>query len=234
MRGQWLHRDASFHDRAMGWQILPVALALSVLALILSAGAARSASTSQWEVQGEMSEACTCQVPCTCNFGQGPSPHHYCWSLASFHIEKGHYGTVSLDGLHLARAHGNRSTVWYIDDNATAGQAAALRSLVRYAAHANRAGQRFERARIVQTMGHGRFKIEIGNLGGFEANELIGMDGKNPIVVENMTAWNVQHDIKGKATRLDYNDKFGNQLNFKNTNANLGKFDWTEKTPNPF
>ncbi|MGH9398707.1 MAG: DUF1326 domain-containing protein [Terriglobia bacterium] len=215
--------------------ILPSGLVLSLIALILVAVRATAASADHWEVQGEMSEACTCQVPCTCNFGQGPSPHHYCWSLASFRIDKGHYGTVNLDGLHLVRAHGNASTVWYIDDSATAQQTAALRSLVGQAAHSNgRATQHFETAHIVQTMGDVRFRIKIGDKGGFEANELIGMDGKTPIVVENMTAWNVQHDIKGKTTRLRYKDEFGNQLDFENTNANLGKFDWTEKTPNPF
>src|SRR5262245_17702098 len=25
-----------------------------------------------WRIQGDLSEACTCSVPCTCNFGAGP------------------------------------------------------------------------------------------------------------------------------------------------------------------
>lgn len=202
-------------------------------AIALAAG--NPSARQHWEVRGEMSEACTCEVPCPCNFGQGPAPQHYCWSLASFYIEKGHYGSVKLDGLHLVRAHGERSTVWYIDETATAAQAAALRSLVGIAAHgASRRPEHFERARIVQTAPRARFKLAIGDKGGFTADEIIGMDGKNPVVVENMTAWNVQHDIKGKTVSWKYTDEFGNHFDLNGTNANLGRFDWTEKTPNPF
>ncbi|MGH9451874.1 MAG: DUF1326 domain-containing protein [Terriglobia bacterium] len=235
MRGQRMFWSLALSRRAKQCCICASVLALAVLACLLTAARAASVPAARWEAQGEMSEACTCQVPCTCNFGQGPSPHHYCWSLASFHIEKGHYGAVSLNGLHLVRAHGNQTTVWYIDDSATAGQAQALRSLVRLATHGDRKNPRhFERAHIVQTVGGGRFLIKIGGHGGFDADEIMGMDGKNPIVVENMTAWNVQHDIKGKTTRLRYKDEFGNRLDFERTSANLGKFDWTDTTRNPF
>ncbi|HEV2418666.1 MAG TPA: hypothetical protein VGX94_12750, partial [Terriglobia bacterium] len=78
------------------------------------------------------------------------------------------------------------------------------------------------------------FQIKIGDKGGFEANEIMGGDGKNPIVVENMTAWNVQHDIKGKANRLHYKDEFGNQFDLADTNANEGKFNWTDRTSHYF
>lgn len=209
------------------------AVCLLGYAVVLTAGSPPAGE--RWEVRGEMSEACTCEAPCPCNFGQGPAPHHYCWSLASFYIEKGHYGATRLDGLHLVRAHGERSTVWYVDDTATPAQAAALRSLVDIAVHRTRPRpEHFERARIVQKTEEGRFQLTIGGKGGFTADEIIGMDGKNPIVVENMTAWNVRHDIKGKTVSWKYIDEFGNHFDLNGTNANLGRFDWTEKTPNPF
>lgn len=182
-----------------------------------------------------MVEACTCEVPCPCNFGQGPAPHHYCFSLSSFYVEKGYYGAVRLDGLHLVRAHGQQTTVWYVDERATAAQAAALRALASLAAH--RDGSQplhLERARIVQKMANGRFSLKIGTNGGFVADDIIGMDGKNPIVVENMTAWDVSHDIKGKTVQWTYRDGFGNKFNLEGTNANLGQFDWTQKTRHPF
>jgi len=96
---------------------------------ILGAIAARAADIPKphgehWEMTGQLSEACSCAVPCTCNFDEGPSPHHYCYSLFSLEIKHGHYGSVSLDGLHLVGAHGKKGNVWYIDSRATAEQAA--------------------------------------------------------------------------------------------------------------
>ncbi|MDE3181714.1 MAG: DUF1326 domain-containing protein [Acidobacteriota bacterium] len=207
-------------------------IASSILLISTVPISALPAGSVRWEVQGEMAEACTCQVPCTCNFGQGPSPHHFCWSLASFHFEKGHFGKVNLDNLHLVRAHGNVTTVWYIDSKATSEQAEALQALIEEVRSAR--NLHFEKARIEQTAGGAGFAIQIGDQGGFRADKIIGMDGKTPIIVENMTAWNVKHDIKGKTTEFEYKDGFGNRLSFNGTNANLGKFDWTNETPNPF
>src|SRR5579863_8464537 len=97
-------------------------------AILLSAGVTPSQGP-HWEIAGQLSEACSCSVPCSCNFGQGASPHHYCWSMMSFYIEKGYYGSVKLDGLHLAGAHGKGGRVWYIDDRATPEQEAALKAI---------------------------------------------------------------------------------------------------------
>ncbi len=198
-------------------------------AILIPAGSA-AASAVHWEIKGEMSEACTCQVPCTCNFGSGPSPHHYCWSLAAFDIQKGHYGRVGLAGLHLVRAHGGKSIVWYIDDQATAQQERALRAIASRISRWGSLRVRFEKAHIAQTFANKEFRIEIGDKGGFDAGEIIGGDGKNPIVVENMTAWNVQHDIKGRTKWLRYEDGFGNRFDLKDTSANLGTFDWTDQS----
>lgn len=204
---------------------------------LISEAAARGAV--HWTIKGEMSEACTCRVPCGCNFHQGPSPRHYCWSLASFQIEKGRYGRINLAGLRFVRAHGGAGTVWYIDSRATAQQADALHSIAEHITGAWWIAKwpdrlHFETAQIGQEFDGKLFTIKIGNKGGFEARELTGGDGKNPIVVENMTAWNVQHDVKGEAARLYYKDQFGNQFDLADTNANKGKFDWTDKTPNYF
>src|SRR5204862_8173586 len=84
-----------------------------------------------WRIQGELSEACTCGVPCTCNFGMGPSPHHFCHAMFSLDIRSGHYEDVPLDGLHLAAANAAKGTVWYVDDRATEAQERALRAIAR-------------------------------------------------------------------------------------------------------
>ncbi|HEX5482873.1 MAG TPA: DUF1326 domain-containing protein [Terriglobia bacterium] len=223
----------------MSFSIRAIAIAIA-LPLFLGAALAEPAVTHgkgpHWEIKGGLSEACTCSVPCGCNFGSHAS-HHFCWSVASFGIEKGHYGSVKLDGLHLVRAHGKEATVWYVDDQASASQAAALQSIA--TALSGSVGRRasdlhFEKASITQVVGKSGSQVKVGDHGGFKAAYIIGMDGKNPIVVENMTAWNVQHDIKGKTDWLRYQDRFGNQFSFNGTNANQGRFDWTDRTPRYF
>jgi hypothetical protein len=204
--------------------------------LMLFGSSAVQNNGPQWEIEGEMSEACTCAVPCGCNFRSGPS-HHYCWSIASFDIQKGHHGNVNLDGLHMVRGHGQKAIVWYIDDSATSSQAAALQAIgthISESIHSPLGMPHFERAHIVQVNGKAGSEVSVGDAGGFKTNYLIGRDGKNPIVVENMTSWNVRHDIKGRTERLHYKDRYGDEFNMPDTNSNEGQFDWTDRTATYF
>src|SRR5215218_588079 len=80
-----------------------------------------------WVIEGALSESCTCTVPCTCNFGEGPSPHHYCYSLYSYDIRRGRYGDVTLDGLHFGATELQSGRTIFIDERADARQREALR-----------------------------------------------------------------------------------------------------------
>jgi Protein of unknown function (DUF1326) len=193
-----------------------------------SVGAASKKTPTPWQISGDLSEACTCTVPCTCNFGEGASPHHYCYSLFSISIRKGHYGSVVLDGLHLAGAHGKKGGVWYIDDRATSEQAQALRAIASQMKSRN--PTYFETARILQEVGEKGNHLEIGDKGGFAADYIMGLDKKTPVVVENNTSWNIPKSIKGKTKRLHYKDQYGNKFDLKATNSNQGAFDWTQDT----
>jgi len=221
-------REGSFRS----WRSLGAALAVLSCSAFLAAADTKTASTAEhWEISGDLSEACTCNVPCSCNFGQGPSPHHFCWSLFSVDIQNGHYGSVSLDGLRLAGAHGNQSRVWYIDDHATPQQAEALKAI---ATHIDPNAKHWERAHIVQEVGEKGNKLQIGDQGGFEADYIIGKDGKTPVVVQNNTSWNIPKSVKGKTKFLRYRDAFGNKFDMAATNSNQGKFDWTDETKEYF
>src|SRR5260370_7604776 len=99
-----------------------------LLASVTLAADRATSGTEHWQMQGDLTEACTCSVPCTCNFGQGPSPRHYCWALFSIDIQKGRYGCVKLDGLRLAGVHAKKSDVWYIDHPATPEQASSFKA----------------------------------------------------------------------------------------------------------
>ena len=84
-----------------------------------SAGGASLGREKPWRIQGNLSEACTCSVPCTCNFGGAPSPNHFCYAVFSLDIRKGHWGDVALDGLRLGAGNASKGTVWYLDERAT-------------------------------------------------------------------------------------------------------------------
>jgi len=208
-------------------------LVLLAIGISVAASAALPPTTgSHWEIAGDLTEACTCGVPCTCNFHEGPSPHHYCWSLFAVAIDKGSFGEIRLDGLHLAGSHGKKGHVWYIDDRATPEQAAALKAI---AAHIDsKPSTHVETAHIVQKVGDKGNKLEIGDKGGFEAHYVIGMDGKTPVVVENNTSWNISKSIKGKTTWFRYKDQYGSKYATTGTNSNQGRFAWTDQTKRYF
>ncbi|PWT93774.1 MAG: hypothetical protein C5B54_01340 [Acidobacteria bacterium] len=202
---------------------------------------------AKWQISGDLTEACSCGVPCTCNFGQQPSPEEHCWALASLAIVKGKYEGINLDGLHLAVGTAKNGTVWYIDDKATPAQFDALKAM---SDHMKSKLVSFwkgvdpkviedpqfkvlavKRAPITQQVGDKGNELQIGTFGGFESDYLIGLDGKTPIVLLNNWSWNLAQSIKGKTKHLYYKDEYGNSFDLKDTNANQGKFDWNDQTP---
>jgi hypothetical protein len=215
--------------KAVGvWSIL-------LLPIALLTGAHTAKTTGEhWEMQGDFTEACTCSVPCTCNFGGGPSPRHYCYAVWSLDIEKGYYGAVKLDGLHLAAAHGKKSAVWYIDDRATPEQVEALKAITTHLLKNPKFDVHVETAHITQEVGEKGNRLEIDGKGGFETDYIMGHDKKTPVVVENNTSWNIPRAIKGKTKRFHYKDQYGNKIDFPGTNGNEGKFDWNDQTETYF
>lgn len=198
-----------------------------------------------WHIEGTLSEACTCAVPCPCNFGDAPT-HHFCYAVVAMHIDKGSYGDVNLDGLELGGANGAKGFVFYLDDKANETQAKALRQIateiLTKAVKANGvpdlskappefrlAG--FKSAKITQDIGGKSNNIKLGTSGGFAANYIMGIDGKTPVRVLNNASFNFKDGgIKGKTKFLKYKDSFGNAFDFEATNANQGRFDWSDKT----
>ena len=94
---------------------------------------------AQWQVSGEYFENCNCNVVCPCLVSTtapltARPTEGVCDVVLAFHIEKGNYGGVSLDGLNVAlavhapgpMADGNLSAAAYIDERADEQQTAAL------------------------------------------------------------------------------------------------------------
>ena len=86
-----------------------------------------------WEIHAVVVANCNCAYGCPCQFNAMPT-YGTCEAADGFHIEKGFYGGVSLDGLSAGMLakwpgpihEGNGERLIIIDDQATAEQRSAL------------------------------------------------------------------------------------------------------------
>ncbi len=89
-----------------------------------------------WQISGDYFETCSCNYLCPClptNLAGRPTQGH-CHFAFAFHIEKGRYGNVALDGLAFAvlgrspgvMAEGNWAVGLIVDERANAEQREAL------------------------------------------------------------------------------------------------------------
>ena len=205
-----------------------------------SEASAATGSATGWRIQGTLTEACTCAPPCGCNFDQGPSPHHYCWALFAYGIREGHYHGVKLDGLNIGAGSADKGLVFYIDHRATPEQAEGLKAIVQRICDTLKPAvgeidpamklRAMKTAVVEQVVGEKDCSMSIEGAGEFQADYLLGFDDQTPIIVENNWSWNIQHCIKGKASRMWYKDEFGNKFDVKAVNANIGQFDYDENT----
>jgi len=97
------------------------------------------ADAPKWQISGDYFENCSCDVVCPCLISTkapltAKPTRGACEVPAIFHIDKGKYGDVTLDGLNVAvvirtpgpMADGNWTVAAYIDERASDQQAAAL------------------------------------------------------------------------------------------------------------
>ena len=90
----------------------------------------------KWKLTGTYFESCNCDAACPCVFLSDPT-EGTCTVLVAWHIDKGKYGNVSLDGLNVAlaaHAPGNMvKTKWkaaaYFDERVTETQGNALHEI---------------------------------------------------------------------------------------------------------
>lgn len=192
-----------------------------------------------WVIEGALTESCTCTVPCTCNFGEGPSPHDYCYSLYSYGIRQGKYGDVRLDGLHFGATELKSGRTIFIDERANERQREALRVIAaRVVEHlsvdeaekkAKAADPNLRYAAIKQEYDDRRNHLEVAGVGEFAADYIMGLDKTTPLIVRNNTTWRIRDAIKAKTTV--YRVKVGKDIiNTKDTNSNQGNFAYTDKT----
>ncbi|HEY0940179.1 MAG TPA: DUF1326 domain-containing protein [Steroidobacter sp.] len=104
----------------------------------------------KWSLQGQWFDVCRCAIPCPCSWAQPPDDG-FCEGILIWHIQKGHYGTLTLDGLNVAMLGSFRGNVWekasdfkdaiFMDERADDGQRAALQTV--FSGHAGGWPKRF-------------------------------------------------------------------------------------------
>lgn len=192
-----------------------------------------------WAIRGALTETCTCSVPCTCNFGEQPSPHSYCYPFYAYHIQKGNYGDIALDDLHFGSADLKNGRTMFIDERANSQQREALRVIIAHTiervsaeeaqAKAKEIAPRILYAAVKQEYGERSNHLEVAGLGQFSADYVMGLDKSQPVVVRNNTTWRIRDAIKAKTTL--YRVKAGKDvIDLKDTNSNQGDFEYTDKT----
>jgi hypothetical protein len=200
---------------------------------------AETVAANSWKITGALSETCTCSVPCSCNFGEGPSPHSYCYPFYSFDIRKGNYGDVTLDGLHFGAADLRSGRHIFIDERADARQREALQRIAaRVIEHASvedtekvakDIAKNVRYAAIEQSYDDRRNHLKVAGLGEFDAFYIMGMDKNAPLIVRNNTTWRVKETIKAKTNF--YKIKLGRDvIDTKDTNSNQAEFEYTDAT----
>jgi hypothetical protein len=198
-----------------------------------------SPAPASWKIEGALTEACTCSVPCTCNFGEGPSPHNYCYAFYSYDIRKGSYNDVKLDGLRFGGADLKNGSTFFIDERADEKQREALRVIlarvIERASAEDAEKQAKELAKeiryttIKQEYDNRRNRLEVKGVGEFAADYIMGLDKTQPVIVRNNTTWRIMDAIKAKTTI--YRVKVEkDKIDVKNTNSNQGDFEYTDKT----
>src|SRR5262245_555716 len=88
-----------------------------------------------WRIEGDWFDNCSCAVACPCTFAQPPDDG-LCDSVLVWHVRRGHYGDVNLDGLSFVRVGRWEGDLWagkvkgsaglFVDERADERQAEVL------------------------------------------------------------------------------------------------------------
>jgi len=95
------------------------------------------ANVPQWQAEGDWFDVCKCNMPCPCEFAQLPT-FGECDGILVWHIRKGSYGGVPLDGLNVMALGYFKGNIWagakatmgiILDERANPEQREALQTI---------------------------------------------------------------------------------------------------------
>lgn len=70
-----------------------------------------SSRIPRWNLSGDWFDVCKCNIPCPCEFAQAPS-YGDCEGVLAYHIKKGQYGDIPLDGLNVLAIADFKGNIW--------------------------------------------------------------------------------------------------------------------------
>jgi len=92
-------------------------------------------ATPSWNLSGDWFDVCKCNIPCPCIFAQTPT-YGDCDGVLVYHIKKGQYGEIPLNGLNVLALSYFKGNIWsgntkvdiavFFDERANKGQRDAL------------------------------------------------------------------------------------------------------------
>ena len=65
----------------------------------------------KWKVSGDWFDVCKCNIPCPCEFAQAPT-FEDCDGILAWHIKRGNFGDISLDGLNVLGLGSFKGNIW--------------------------------------------------------------------------------------------------------------------------
>ena len=69
------------------------------------------AEVPRWHIVGHWFDTCKCSIPCPCTFAQPPTTGD-CDGILAWHVRKGNYGDVPLDGLSVMALCAFAGNIW--------------------------------------------------------------------------------------------------------------------------
>ena len=174
-----------------------------------------------WKITGTYFEACNCQIVCPCFFLSPPTGGE-CTTLVVWHIDKGYFRDVALEGLNVAMAvhcQGHMAQVkWkvalYLDERATEAQKEALTRI-----YSGQVGGHpatllafvgevlgIKSAAIDYRVEGKRRYLRISNLAEAEIEALAGIDGREVTIGNHPLCIAGQPGIAARSRRLSYRD----------------------------
>jgi hypothetical protein len=167
-------------------------------------------------------EACTCAAACPCIMLSDPT-EGTCTAIVGWHIDRGQYADIALDGLNVAvgvytpgnMAAKDWSAVLYLDDRATEAQRNALIQIFagKAGGHPARIAQHIATVAGVETVsiqfetdGKGG-RMKIGRVGEAEWQPIEGQGGGTVTIEGNPLAISPGHPaVVGRASSARWND----------------------------
>jgi hypothetical protein len=95
------------------------------------------ADIPKWTLDGDWFDVCKCNIPCPCEFAQAPT-FDECDGILAWHVRKGSYGDVRLDGLNVLAIGYFKGNIWqgakatmamFVDERADDQQREALQTI---------------------------------------------------------------------------------------------------------